>query len=52
MKKSRLAAEIMSALIYCQALLVFAGVASVVMHADPEQGGDGGVKSTAISQPL
>ncbi len=51
MKKSRLATELMSALIYCQALLVFAGIASALMHG-PENGDVAAVQTVATSQPL
>lgn len=51
MKKSRLATELMSALIYCQALLVFAGIASALMHG-PENGDVTGARTVATAQPL
>lgn len=51
MKKSRLAAELMSALIYCQALLVFAGLASALMHS-PENGDVAVARTVSTSQPL
>lgn len=52
MKRSRLAGEIMSALIYGQALLVFAGVAGALMHGGGDAGAVAARPAVEAAQPL